>query len=89
MGYNQGKEAPRQVITDYQPCDACAEKFKQGFLMIECSSRPNNPQQPPDPTKGVPHGELLGHHLGRGPKSIPRLLRGQRVPRRSSLRCIT
>lgn len=28
-------EAPRNIILNYEPCDACREKFKEGVLMIE------------------------------------------------------
>ena len=36
MGYIKGDlEAPRTCISSYEPCEACKEKFKQGFLIIE------------------------------------------------------
>ena len=28
-------EAPKHMILNYEPCDACREKFKEGVLMIE------------------------------------------------------
>jgi len=80
MGYNQGKEAPRQVITDYQPCDACAEKFKQGFLMIECSSRPNNPQQPPIQPRVYPTGSYWVITLDAAQRAFPDYFAGKEFP---------
>lgn len=38
FGANKGKEAPKKSITDYEPCECCKEKFKQGFLLIEAST---------------------------------------------------
>ena len=33
-------QAPRHMITDYEPCSDCAEKFKQGILWIEVTDVP-------------------------------------------------
>jgi hypothetical protein len=32
------KEAPRECVIDHEPCPACIEKFKQGFLIVEAFS---------------------------------------------------
>lgn len=40
-------EAPRNVIIDYEPCDACKEVFKQGILIVGVSSKPVISNQPP------------------------------------------
>lgn len=29
------KEAPNKQVYNFEPCDNCKEKFKQGFLLIE------------------------------------------------------
>lgn len=31
----QDAKAPRQIATDTEPCDACAEKFKAGITFLE------------------------------------------------------
>jgi hypothetical protein len=31
------KEAPRNAVFDYEPCDACKAKFAQGIVMYEVS----------------------------------------------------
>lgn len=33
--FDSDVEAPRNMILDYEPCDECREKFKEGVLMIE------------------------------------------------------
>lgn len=39
-------EAPREMVTDYEPCDKCAESFKQGILVVEASETPLQANQP-------------------------------------------
>lgn len=34
------KEAPRECVTSFEPCDKCKEGFAQGFLLIEASDAP-------------------------------------------------
>jgi hypothetical protein len=45
FGANKGKEAPRETITDYEPCDCCKGKFAEGFLLIEASKKPKHENQ--------------------------------------------
>lgn len=47
LGAFGGKKAPREIVLDYEPCDACSEKFKKGILFIEANDFPNDEDQPP------------------------------------------
>ena len=39
------KEAPRQVCTNYEPCDICRERMESGITLIVASKIPNgNPE---------------------------------------------
>ena len=40
-------EAPREVVTDYEPCDKCKEKFDSGVPIIEVTNTPQSENQPP------------------------------------------
>ena len=40
-------EAPKSFIIDYEPCDACKERFKAGVLLIAAGDTPRYPSQPP------------------------------------------
>ena len=40
-------EAPREIITDYEPCSKCREKFNKGVPIIEVSNTPILDNQPP------------------------------------------
>ena len=40
-------EAPREVVTDYEPCDKCKEKFNSGVPIIEVTTVPQSKNQPP------------------------------------------
>ena len=44
-------EAPMKMVLDYQPCDCCAAKFKQGVLLIGVSEMPFD-NRPPMTAKG-------------------------------------
>jgi hypothetical protein len=46
LGYNGGKEAPRHVIIDYDPCDECKSQMESGIAFIEASKTPFKPTQP-------------------------------------------
>lgn len=39
------EEAPMNIIIDYEPCDECREKMKQGITFIEASSSPKIEKQ--------------------------------------------
>ena len=49
-------EAPKNIIMDYEPCDKCKEKFKEGVLIIEASQLPNVENQPPIQKDAYPTG---------------------------------
>ena len=49
-------EAPKNLILDYEPCDKCAEKFKEGVLIIAVESYPVVPNQPPIQKNAYPSG---------------------------------
>lgn len=49
-------KAPRRLLLDYEPCDECAEKFKQGILWIEASPTPIAPNQAPIAEGAYPTG---------------------------------
>lgn len=40
-------EAPRQIITDYEPCDKCQEQMNQGITMVGTLSSPLAKDMPP------------------------------------------
>ena len=37
FGRNGGKEAPRQIVMDYDPCEKCQADWKKGACIIEVS----------------------------------------------------
>jgi len=37
LGWNRGKEAPREVVLNYNPCDECEKKFATGVTFFEMS----------------------------------------------------
>lgn len=39
-------KAPEMGILDYQPCDACKEKFRQGILMVAVNDHPKDNRPP-------------------------------------------
>ena len=52
MGKLKGdKEAPRECIMDYEPCDKCKEKFSQGVTLIGVQESPIMPGMPPISTQ--------------------------------------
>lgn len=44
LGYNKGQEAPRHVVSSYEPCAACKEKMATGITLIEAETQ--NPTRP-------------------------------------------
>lgn len=40
LGRNKGREAPRQMVTSYEPCDTCKENFALGILVLEVTPEP-------------------------------------------------
>jgi len=34
LGYNKGKEAPREAVFNTEPCDKCKEHMKKGVIFI-------------------------------------------------------
>ena len=49
-------KAPDKLMVDYEPCESCAEKFKQGILWIESSAAPIAPNQAPIVNGAYPTG---------------------------------
>jgi len=41
------REAPRNVIVDYDPCDKCKDAMAQGIMLAEASQQPVNGDFPP------------------------------------------
>ncbi len=39
-------DAPMSIITNYEPCEKCQEKWDQGTVLIEASETPNTENQP-------------------------------------------
>lgn len=46
LGLNKGKEAPRHVVTDYDPCDKCIENRALGITIIGVVDRQPEDQRP-------------------------------------------
>ena len=42
----EDSEAPREIFTNYDPCDKCEETFNTGFLVVEVSQNPVQEDQP-------------------------------------------
>lgn len=40
-------EAPKYLITDYEPCEKCRETFEQGMFIFEATTYPQSPGCPP------------------------------------------
>lgn len=61
LGYNGGKEAPKHVVIDYDPCDECKSQMALGITFIEASKTPYKSGQPElHPRAGVyPSGRWL------------------------------
>jgi hypothetical protein len=53
------QKAPTHTLIDYEPCDKCKEKFKEGVLIIECTQHPNIPNQPPIQQHAYPTGDYV------------------------------
>lgn len=49
-------KAPKRMLLDYEPCDECAEKFKQGILWIEAAASPIVENQAPIAKGAYPTG---------------------------------
>ena len=47
LGYNDGKEAPREVLLDYEPCDKCKEQMDLGIMLIQVTTTPQTKGQTP------------------------------------------
>lgn len=49
-------KAPKRMLLDYEPCDECAEKFKDRILWIEVSATPIIDNQAPIAPGAYPTG---------------------------------
>lgn len=60
MGELKGDiEAPKNLLLDYEPCDKCKKKFKEGVLIIEATQYPNVKNQPPIQKDAYPTGRYI------------------------------
>lgn len=60
MGYLPGdKEAPKEVVMEYEPCEACKENWKNGVALVEVTSTPNTKEQPPMQKDAYPTGRYF------------------------------
>ncbi len=46
LGYNRGKEAPRSMVSSYDPCKKCEGVMEQGITLVEASHHPLLDGQP-------------------------------------------
>lgn len=44
-------EAPREVLINYEPCDKCKEKFKEGVIVVAVTTEQQCKNQPPITTR--------------------------------------
>ena len=49
-------EAPHQMVSDYEPCDACKAKMAQGITLVEMEPASKRPGQPQMVTGFTPTG---------------------------------
>lgn len=56
LGYNKGKEAPREVMTSYRPCTKCEEQMARGITVIEAAESVYYPDRPQIQAGLVPTG---------------------------------
>ena len=40
-------EAPKEILIDYEPCDKCKEKFKEGVIVVAVTTEQQYKNQPP------------------------------------------
>lgn len=59
LGYNKGKEAPRSVVTSYDPCDTCKSQMAQGITILEAEAASRRPNVPEIQPGVVPTGRWL------------------------------
>lgn len=55
-------KAPMKMVLDYEPCDECEAKFKQGFLAMEVTSFPPD-NRPPITSQGDTVYYPTGRHV--------------------------
>lgn len=51
-------EAPRRIVTNYDPCDECKKGFAMGITVIEATTTPNHDGQRPMANETYPTGRL-------------------------------
>lgn len=44
LGASYSEEAPRQMVTDFTPCEKCEETFSHGFLLVEAEETAKGPK---------------------------------------------
>lgn len=57
FGANRGKEAPREVLVNYEPCDKCKNGMSKGITAIEAQETPLQDGQ--QPIQETPNGPTL------------------------------
>ena len=74
MGKLKGDvEAPKQVLLNYEPCDKCKEKFKEGVLVISVVNTPVSEGQFPIQKDLYPNGPHLVIKREAAKRLIPNL----------------
>lgn len=59
LGSNKGKEAPREMVTGYDPCSSCKENMAQGITLVEAAPSIRYPDRPEIQAGVVPTGRWL------------------------------
>lgn len=59
LGYNKNKEAPRSIVTSYEPCNKCQGDWAQGVALICVTNHPNTENQPPIQEGLYPTGQMV------------------------------
>lgn len=52
-------EAPKHTIINYEPCDTCKEIMNKGITVMEVTTKPNAPNQPPIQKKLLPYRKIF------------------------------
>jgi hypothetical protein len=71
LGAAYKEEAPMHMVTSYEPCEECTKKLNAGIALIEVSTSPKCPDQPP-----INKNPLLyptGRMMVVKPAAIPRI----------------
>lgn len=64
-------EAPKHTIINYEPCDTCKEIMNKGITVMEVTTKPNAPNQPPIQKNCYPTGRFLTLSKDSAKRSFP------------------